>query len=358
MSLADADAASFIASDGRAPISGKLGLRLELESSGLTPLAFVGSLAGAGTVSLRDGRLAALDPRTFDAVMRAVDGGMPIESERIKNVAAAALDSGQLAVPALEGAVTISAGQVRLANVVTRAEGASVALTGNLDLTEGMLDARIVLSGLAATGDARRPDIFITLSGPMTTPSRSLDVAALSGWLTLRKIEQQAKEVEALEAARRAALEREKREAEETARRAALEREKREAEEAARREALRASPPDGAASTTEKPAAPTAPAKPAAPGQPRPSRPAQSSATAPPPVPPAVDPWRTVTPPIELPPLPAPIEVKPPPGAERRSAPAQPGGRTTKPSAGTPLSLTPPPARRPSTIQDLIGSEN
>ncbi len=71
-------------------------------------------------------------------------------------------------------------------------------LGGNLDLTDGTLDARLVLSGPAQAG-ATRPDIFIALNGPLAAPARTVDASALTGWLTLRAIENQSKRLKALE---------------------------------------------------------------------------------------------------------------------------------------------------------------
>ena len=45
------------------------------------------------------------------------------------------------------------------------------------------------LSGPAQSGGTR-PDIYIALNGPLAAPSRSVDVSALTGWLTLRAIEE------------------------------------------------------------------------------------------------------------------------------------------------------------------------
>jgi hypothetical protein len=100
-----------------------------------------------------------------------------------------------------------------------------------------MIDAHVVLSGSAA-GASARPDIFMSLNGPLAEPQKSIDVSALTGWLTLRAAENQAKKLKALEEAeakRRA--EEAKRVAEEDARRRAVEEEKRRIEETRRREA-------------------------------------------------------------------------------------------------------------------------
>ncbi|MEP7030911.1 MAG: hypothetical protein ABI830_08260, partial [Pseudolabrys sp.] len=47
--------------------------------------------------------------------------------------------------------------------------------------------------------------IFMALRGSVAVPVRSIDVSALTGWLTLRAVDNQAKQLQALEAASRQA---------------------------------------------------------------------------------------------------------------------------------------------------------
>ena len=53
---------------------------------------------------------------------------------------------------------------MRLSNVTADAKDAALSLAGNLDLTDGSIDARLVLSGSDQAGGAR-PDIFMALEG-------------------------------------------------------------------------------------------------------------------------------------------------------------------------------------------------
>ena len=168
----------------------------------MSPVALIGSLQGTGNISLADAQFAGLDPRAFDAVTRAVDQGLPIDAGRISNVVNKALDSGQLSIKRAEGAIAISAGRMQLSNVTADVKDALLSLYGNLDLTDGSLDAHLVLSGLSQAAGTR-PDIFLALKGPLATPSRSMDIAALSGWLTLRSIDNQAKRLQEIERAQR-----------------------------------------------------------------------------------------------------------------------------------------------------------
>ena len=131
--------------------------------------------------------------------MRAVDAGMTLEPARLRDVVTPALDAGPLLVPNADGSITVNAGQARLGTLVARAEGADVAISGNYDLSDRSVDARILLSGPTALTSAGRPELAIALKGPAAAPKRTLDVSSLAGWLALRSVEQQSKKLEAIE---------------------------------------------------------------------------------------------------------------------------------------------------------------
>lgn len=200
LSVTGADASALLPAGARPPVTGSLDIAAEITGSGLSPVALMGSLQGKGTVAIADAQLAGLDPRAFDAVTRAVDQGLAIDAARISGVVRTALEGGQLSVKRATGAFTVSTGQLRLANVAVDSKNAALGITGNVDLTDGSLDARLVLSGSSEAAGAR-PDIFMALRGPVAAPSRSIDVSALTGWLTLRAVETQANRLRAIEAA-------------------------------------------------------------------------------------------------------------------------------------------------------------
>ena len=208
ISLTGVDAASLLPAGARPPVTGSLDLSVDVEGAGLSPAALVGSLQGDGKVALNDAQFAGLDPRAFDAVTRAVDEGLPIDSGRISDTVSKALASGQLNVQHAEGKIAVSAGQIRLSDVTATGKDAALALSGNLDLTDGMLDARAVLSG-SGEAAATRPDIFMALKGPLAAPTTNIDVSALTGWLTLRAVENQAKKLHEIEQQRDAERQRE-----------------------------------------------------------------------------------------------------------------------------------------------------
>jgi hypothetical protein len=195
--MTGAEAASLIGA-ARPPVSGALDIAADIEGTGFSAAALIGSLHGTGSVALSNGNLSGLDPRAFAAVERAVDDGMRPDAAHVSGVVEKALESGRFPVARGKGDLAISAGQARLSDVHLQDDNAALAVGGNFDLTDGTLDARLVLSGPAQAG-ATRPDIFIALNGPIAAPSRTIDASALSGWLTLRAIENQSKRLKALE---------------------------------------------------------------------------------------------------------------------------------------------------------------
>jgi large subunit ribosomal protein L24 len=182
----------------RPPVAGKLNLTAALEGTGLSPVALIGSLQGAGKLSVEDAELAGLNPRAFDTVTSAVDQGVPVDGGRISDMVRKALDSGHLSIKHGEGALTVTAGQVGVANFTAAAPEADLSLSASVDLIDGLLDAHLTLSGKSS---GIRPDIFMAVKGPLAAPERNVDVSALTGWLTLRAVENEAKRLKAIEAA-------------------------------------------------------------------------------------------------------------------------------------------------------------
>ena len=139
-----------------------------------------------------------------------------------------------------------------------------------------------------------RPEILVTLKGPYAAAKRNIDVSALSGWLMLRSVERQAKQISAIETERRE-VERREAERREAERREAEKRdaERREAEkrEAERQEAER----KAAEARASVPAAFPVPQIMEEPRPARPQRPRQPAAE-------------------QAPTLPPPLNIGPPPG--------------------------------------------
>jgi large subunit ribosomal protein L24 len=201
--LTDAEAAELLGGGGRPPIAGRLALQCEFEGVGRSAAALIGSLAGNGTLTLADARLAALNPGVFGAVTRAVELGIPIEGNRIREFVGGVLDSGDLELTRATAAISIGTGQARLKDVMIRSAGTDVELAASADLADASLDALLTVRGPPAGPGTARPAVLVSLKGPPAAVRRTVDTGGLTSWLTLRAVERQSVEIDAIERAAR-----------------------------------------------------------------------------------------------------------------------------------------------------------
>ena len=73
---------------------------------------------------------------------------------------------------------------MRLSKVTADSSGAQLSVAGTLDLTDGSSTAGWCCRARASRAGAR-PDIYLAFKGPLAAPQRTIDVSALTGWLTL-----------------------------------------------------------------------------------------------------------------------------------------------------------------------------
>jgi large subunit ribosomal protein L24 len=202
IALADADAATVLQSDKKI-IDARLTLNADFDGFGSSPAALMRAAHGGGTIALADAHIAGLDPSAFIAAMRAADQGTTIALAKIQPAVNAALAGGHLAVPQGDAVMTITDGKVGVANATLSAQdGAALAVAGALDLNTGIVDARMTLSALppAHALIRMRPELAVALKGPLAAPARTLDVSALTVWLSLRAAELQTRRLESIEA--------------------------------------------------------------------------------------------------------------------------------------------------------------
>jgi hypothetical protein len=193
-----AQAAELLPGDGS--ILGQLNAELSAEGNGMSAVALLGSLQGQGIFTLENGSLARLNPGAFATVIRAVDQGLAIDPVRLRDRMDAALSSGPLAVPLVQGSIVIEAGRARLKNSAAGADGTEIATAATLDMAEGLLDARLAFTGPEATAFANtRPEILVLVKGPVDAARRTIDAAQFASWLALRSVEQQSRTLDMLE---------------------------------------------------------------------------------------------------------------------------------------------------------------
>ncbi len=206
LALIGANAASIVGSKKNG-LDGLLAVKLQADGMGLSPAGLVGSVHGSGAVTLANAHFSGIDPAAFDAAIHATDPSGSIDTAKIRTAVSAAIESGRLSVPNGDAEVTIAGGQIRLAKTTLPAQsGAEFSLDGVLDLNSAAIDAHMTLSGQPPANAliSTRPELALTVRGPLATPETKLDISALVSWLTLRATELQTRRLESIEANRRA----------------------------------------------------------------------------------------------------------------------------------------------------------
>ena len=205
VSVAEAELGALFANAERPATSGRLTLHTEVEGAGRSPAAFIGSLTGFGAVTLEQAKLVGLNPDVFDAVTRAVELGIATDGNRIREFVTGALDNAGLPVSMASAAISVNAGQARLRDIVIGADRANLQATVNVDLADAMLDALFTLNAPPSAPGAVHPAVMVALKGTLPALKRTVDTNLLTTWLTLQALEQQSKQIDAMEKAAREA---------------------------------------------------------------------------------------------------------------------------------------------------------
>ena len=199
IALTNADMTLLTGAFARA--AGRMSLQVEAGATGLSPATLIGALAGTGTLSVEGAQFGGLDPAAIDAAIAAVDRGLPVDSPKIGDVVASALDAGKLNVPSATGTIAIASGRARISSLAVPAQAADVSFNGVLDFVEQDLDARASITGAPKSNlpGSLRPELAVDFKGPLAAPRRSVDVSNFVGWLTLRSVERETKRLEEIQ---------------------------------------------------------------------------------------------------------------------------------------------------------------
>jgi uncharacterized protein involved in outer membrane biogenesis len=208
LDLANAAAATLLGPALNAT-NGQVSLALSSDGFGASPAALISSLQGTGTAKLKDVQFAGLDASVFAAARQAAGQTGPIDLNKVQAAVNAALANGRLAVAQDEQAITLTSGAINLDHVALPTNGAAqLALNGAIDFGSAAIDLRMTLSQAppASALIPMRPELSIAIKGPIASPQRTLDIAALTSWLTLSAAELQTRRIESIEAGAREAI--------------------------------------------------------------------------------------------------------------------------------------------------------
>lgn len=187
--------------DGRAVASGQMDLTATFETAGRSVASLVSGAAGGGAFGLRNGTLRSVNPAAFDAIVAAADNGLELKEDRIRTLFQSRLDAGELPFERVDAAFSIGGGIVRLRDVAVASGPVRTSGTASLDLGRWTLEADWTIKADAGRNavTGADPQVGVLFRGPLNAPVRSLDVAPLNAFLTLRAFEREVSRVEVLQ---------------------------------------------------------------------------------------------------------------------------------------------------------------
>lgn len=203
LKLAGAAVRDLVWLRGDRPVAtGTLDLFLEYEGAGRSISGMIAGLSGGGTFVVTDGELRGINPQAFPLVIRAVDAGLDLKDDKIREVFLSHMGAGSLEFDRLEGSVTLIGGRLSARNVVVDSRRAEIFGSAELDLNnwtlEGDFSMEVDPGENAVTG--AEPQVGMLFSGDAGAPVRSIDIAPFTAFLTLRAFEQEVERVEKLQA--------------------------------------------------------------------------------------------------------------------------------------------------------------
>jgi uncharacterized protein involved in outer membrane biogenesis len=179
--------------------AGRASMRMTLVSQGRSASALAGALSGNGLLTLESSRIAGLDPRAFDAAIRASDNGQATDDNKLRQIVEPALSAGALSVASAQIPFTVEEGRLRIGATTLDAEGARAIVSGGYDIAADQTAVRVSLTSTALGSATSRPEIGVFAAGSPDALSRSVDVAALSSWLAVRAIDRETRRLDSIE---------------------------------------------------------------------------------------------------------------------------------------------------------------
>jgi hypothetical protein len=179
--------------------AGHVSLQMTLASQGRSASALTGALSGSGIVTLESAAIAGLDPRAFEAAIRASDSGQATDDVKLRQIVEPVLSAGTLPVASAQIPFNIRDGRIRVGTTTLDAGGARAIISGGYDIPADQADIRASLASTTAGPAASRPEIQLFAVGSPDALDRTVDVAALSSWLAVRAIDRETRRLDSIE---------------------------------------------------------------------------------------------------------------------------------------------------------------
>lgn len=178
------------------PVTGAVDLKLEAQGTGRSLAGLVGSLTGAGQISLSDAMVRRLDPQAIGRIEPQVEAGLALDAPKVSAALARELDKADLRLGRAAASFTISGGVARTGGIDAGSDAVRLGGVAAVDLRRLVLDADLTLQPVGP--DA--PQVAVAFDGPMAAPVRKVDATSFTGWLSVRAVERETKRIEAMEA--------------------------------------------------------------------------------------------------------------------------------------------------------------
>jgi large subunit ribosomal protein L24 len=178
---------------------GRVSAQMTLASRGRSASALVGALSGNGLISLERTRIPGLDPHVFDAAINASDGGQTSNDDKLRQVVLHSLSANPLPVASAQIPFNVRDGRLRVGATTLEGEGAQAIVSGGYDIAADQVDIRAGLASTSVGSANNRPEVQMFVVGPPNAISRSVDVTALSSWLSVRAIDRETRRLDAIE---------------------------------------------------------------------------------------------------------------------------------------------------------------
>lgn len=179
--------------------AGRISAQMTLASQGRSASALVGALFGNGLVTLERARVSGLDPRMFDAALTASDGGQASNDDQLRQIVEQSLSAGPLPIASAQIPFNVRDGRLRVGATTLDGEGAKAIVSGGYDIAADQVDIRASLASTSVGSVNNRPEIQIFAVGPPGAINRTLDVTALSSWLSVRAIDRETRRLDSIE---------------------------------------------------------------------------------------------------------------------------------------------------------------
>lgn len=189
---------------GEGPLKGRVSGDLRFSSTGESPAALVGNLAGEGRLTLAGLSLPGADPAAIDRTLaRALGEDDPLREGRLQGLLAEELSAGALTqAEPVTTSTTLVGGSLRSAPLTLALGPARWTGTLGIDLRSRRLDARgtLVSAGAPKGWPGAAPAIQLGFAGPLTAPERQTDPAPLTNGLAALVLQRELEKIEMFEA--------------------------------------------------------------------------------------------------------------------------------------------------------------